>query len=663
MEVQDIHKIVFQKKGFSRENVDKVLREIGMENKKVKELKLNFVVQVHPKSHFSSKISKQKVSKNVNVFSGTLKPKYSGSGLFSKVGDYFKKGYTALASVGNVVKKNLPAVVDTAKKAVDVGTKVLFESDKPTEGKFIRDPRMPDNKTLWKMASQAYMSKPDDNVDGYELLCATDTLKFYWKDRVVVCAIRGTADQKDIKADLKIPLGSLENTPRFKKDLEDFKDCMKDVKKFGVDVVFGVGHSLGSGILDLFISKNLIEQGVSYNGAIEKKFMGSNKNYRIYLNEDEVLYQLMGKYANPESREVREKSPLKKAISETGDVGKVGVALQSHLLDNFKGGSFQRGTCCMCGKSPVGKGKSGGATITDAQKKQFMKMKGFKQIMDAYIAKQNSLQGSGRAEELLAKMKDGSFQKALDQASTDKGKALQSLMGDVYDKSDFWDDAGDWFKKAGTDVNQFLKDNKVLSTLADVGTALSAIIPGFEEFAPALGVASSALSSEGYGAFYDEAEYEGRGNVSSSMKLKKISIPDVYTKKKALSTIDEIVKYINIISSIVEKMPETDRYYNDSKSASNYLFESFNEDEWKRAVEKFHSTNPDFLNNLNNYVNIINYFIDIQSRRDEKSSLLSRVPEKPNNLLAFEKYRRGNRGIMSNQGRGNQKTKRRIVML
>jgi hypothetical protein len=50
-----------------------------------------------------------------------------------------------------------------------------------------------------------------------------------------------------------------------------------------------VGHTLGGAILDLLIDVNLTSQGINYNPAVEKRFMGSNKNYCICLNENEVL--------------------------------------------------------------------------------------------------------------------------------------------------------------------------------------------------------------------------------------------------------------------------------------------------------------------------------------------------------------------------------------
>ena len=134
-----------------------------------------------------------------------------------------------------------------------------------------------------------------------------------------------------MKADLRIAFDALDLTPRWKQNLKDFEAFYPTLKKeYGVDIIFSVGHSLAGGISDLFIDKGYVSQGISYNPAVKKRFMGSNKNYRIHLNNSEVLYQTMGKYANPESREVRETSTTKRKLNETGDLGKTGVALQSH---------------------------------------------------------------------------------------------------------------------------------------------------------------------------------------------------------------------------------------------------------------------------------------------------------------------------------------------
>ena len=488
----ELHKIVFSKKsGLSKTDVENEIEKMLGKRMRVRELKNNYTTQLHPKKHFEE-INKHKVNKHIVLHAGELKPEFrhlSGDGLFQKALDFGK-------SIVKKVSENLP----TVKKGLDIATKAVFESNKPSEGAFVRDVLMPSNSTLHKMEMSSYSKTPEKEIDGFKLERYTDTLKFYVKGNVAIVAIRGTADANDVKTDALIPLGKASSSKRYKDDLKE----MKNFKKNFTGEIFGVGHSLGGVILDLFIDAGLIKQGVSYNPAIERKFMNSNRNFRIYLNDNEALYQLMGQYSNPESLEVRKKSKVKEVIEKVSDIGKVGTSLQSHLLSNFEGGA-----CCQYCKGS-GKAQSGEASggsdgevkpITEAQKKAFMKLKGFKQIMEAYIAHKNkSLTGGDRASALLAKIKSGEFQKSLENMATDKGASNRALMEDVYAKSDFWDDAKDWFNKAGTDVNQFLKDNKVVSTIAEIGSALVSVIPGVDAIvSPILAGVSATADTLGYG--------------------------------------------------------------------------------------------------------------------------------------------------------------------
>ena len=112
--------------------------------------------------------------------------------------------------------------------------------------------------------------------------------------------------------------------------------------------------------------------------------------------------------------------------------------------------------------------------ITDAQKKALLKLEGFKEIRDQYAKEQ--------------KMAGGAMRKM-------KGKG-------------FWSDVGDWFKRAGTTVNDFLKRTKLLSNvagavlplLAPIGTALLTANPIAS--AASVGVAkgiTEGIKSLGYG--------------------------------------------------------------------------------------------------------------------------------------------------------------------
>ena len=62
----------------------------------------------------------------------------------------------------------------------------------------------------------------------------------------------------------------------------------------------------------------------------------------------------------------------------------------------------------------------------------------------------------------------------------------------------WWDDVGNWFKQAGTDVDAWLKKTGALSKLGSAVTALGAI-PGFQEFLPIGGAIKAVGSTLGYG--------------------------------------------------------------------------------------------------------------------------------------------------------------------
>ena len=113
--------------------------------------------------------------------------------------------------------------------------------------------------------------------------------------------------------------------------------------------------------------------------------------------------------------------------------------------------------------------------ITAEQKKQLLKLEGFKEIRDQY-AKEQKMAGSGKRRM--------------------KGKG-------------FWDDVWGWFKSAGQSVNDFLKRTKLISNvagavlplLAPMGTALLTANP--IAAAASVGAAKAAaegIKSLGYGS-------------------------------------------------------------------------------------------------------------------------------------------------------------------
>ena len=113
--------------------------------------------------------------------------------------------------------------------------------------------------------------------------------------------------------------------------------------------------------------------------------------------------------------------------------------------------------------------------ITAAQKTALVKLPGFKDIQKQY-AKESKMDG-GRRKRM-------------------KGKG-------------FWDDVGAWFVQAGKDVNQFLKDTKIVSNIAayalpilgSMGAALLTVNPlGAVAGGIAGKSAADYIKSQGYGA-------------------------------------------------------------------------------------------------------------------------------------------------------------------
>ena len=112
--------------------------------------------------------------------------------------------------------------------------------------------------------------------------------------------------------------------------------------------------------------------------------------------------------------------------------------------------------------------------ITAAQKTALVKLPGFKDIQKQY-AKESKMDG-GRRKRM-------------------KGKG-------------FWDDVGAWFVQAGKDVNQFLKDTKIVSNIAayalpilgSMGAALLTVNPlGAVAGGIAGKSAADFIRSQGYG--------------------------------------------------------------------------------------------------------------------------------------------------------------------
>jgi len=236
-----------------------------------------------------------------------------GGGLFSSI----KKGF-------NTVKNKV--------------SNIFSSSPKPT---FTFNDDFPPLALMYEIIDNAYkQTERDKNINGYELIQGTRTLVFYKKGDIILVGVRGTADARDSKADLLIPLGKLDTSARYKEDVGVIKNIHQ---KYPDATYYGVGHSLGSAVVDLFLHAGLLNQAVSYNGAVEKRFLNNNNNKRIYISSD-PLYNTMGRFAsNVEVREKPNQSLIKKVLTNTSGLGLAYKTGTSHLLSNFAGGKKKKG--------------------------------------------------------------------------------------------------------------------------------------------------------------------------------------------------------------------------------------------------------------------------------------------------------------------------------
>lgn len=196
---------------------------------------------------------------------------------------------------------------------------------------------IPSKKILWEMENEAYETKPKKYVDEFSLFSKyTDGIKIYIKNKDIVVAIRGSADMADIKADLRIVNGSLYKSKRYQEDKRFLEYIHKIFPRNEGYKYYFVAHSLGSAIADQMLEEGLLDSGISYNGAVENKYRNNDNNYRIY-NEDDILYNIMGKFTK--NHEVRKNNlSWKQKLFNKIPLGIIGNSIKAHLLRNFEGG-------------------------------------------------------------------------------------------------------------------------------------------------------------------------------------------------------------------------------------------------------------------------------------------------------------------------------------
>ena len=169
----------------------------------------------------------------------------------------------------------------------------IFNPSKDNVFNFQPNALLPSPKDMLDMTIQSYKD-PGESVGNYQLVVDNPTYKFFIGGSVLIIAVRGTQEFRDVRAWLPVARGDVINTERVSSDLRDIETSLLNYKDY---TIFGTGHSLAGIILDKLLDKKLILQAVSFNPAIEKADLLNNDNLRYYLEQD-PLFNIMGHFAN-----------------------------------------------------------------------------------------------------------------------------------------------------------------------------------------------------------------------------------------------------------------------------------------------------------------------------------------------------------------------------
>lgn len=182
------------------------------------------------------------------------------------------------------------------------------------------------------LAEDAYSGK---SAPGYTLLEQSPTIKIYKKnnDEKIVISARGTADWKDVKADLALPFNNLKNTKRYKED-EDF--VKKSLKKYTDKKIYITGHSLGGAVAQQLAKDNKeIIGGESFNPAFQASDIFTRNVpsvKRNYTSTDPL--GLLGRHLPGSKVSTVKKSMLSYLLPNTGIFG-VAKSLHGHKISSF----------------------------------------------------------------------------------------------------------------------------------------------------------------------------------------------------------------------------------------------------------------------------------------------------------------------------------------
>lgn len=198
-----------------------------------------------------------------------------------------------------------------------------------------------DTKTLYQMNSNVYANRHQD-VGDWKYISGTKFLSYYMKANNIIVAVRGTADLRDLMADIKITFQNVQGSRRYKEDVLSLRAFQQQYPTSQYNYYF-TGHSLGGALIDEYLKLGMGISAISFNPAVQKEFYNAANHHRIYNTQD-PLYDLMGKHVP--SAEVRDykgpqQSMFDRVLSYVPIIGDASKALKGHSLDNYIGGRMR----------------------------------------------------------------------------------------------------------------------------------------------------------------------------------------------------------------------------------------------------------------------------------------------------------------------------------
>lgn len=197
---------------------------------------------------------------------------------------------------------------------------------------------IPDKAILKQMADASYQNNYSDQIDGFNLVNQTDTLKFFQStyQPFFVVSVRGTADFQDFQAWVPSAINNIQNTERYNIDTTELLNFQNQYPK-NVYTYYATGHSLAGAIIDSWLKLGYVSEARTYNPAISYTDLNNENinNYRVYSDGD-PLYNIMGRFAKGK-KEVRNYTVPNVRWWNVKD-----RILKQHTLQNpvFKGGNI-----------------------------------------------------------------------------------------------------------------------------------------------------------------------------------------------------------------------------------------------------------------------------------------------------------------------------------